>query len=1465
MNDDENQGYEQEGLETQTDAQDDVTNVISKVGFFHGKNKNKVKWKIVRALGKALHLAGVIVETTGKAVQFAGKKVKQFGVMTYNAGRRIWDAGKALISGGYTAPIGIPLCILGAITMALGKITEGIGWLIIQLGKLIERLGKAIKKIASKIIEKANQKIKEAGGNAIPIPSPGSLSDSEGGLSTGGIPSLGGVIAAHKAKVIVIILIILCAISLGLYALLDDEKTTNDGSYVEGDSRNMPYVVSTTIMDNLVIATDGTGSYTYGFKNEEGEVVDLDQAIDSVIKSLKNNESDALKYISNDYNIQKKVIKKMIMAEIATQYPDLTDSKDLGLTTSEIDGGSINTTDRDYCVDMSNLKALPKCNETQLKQIINNTDINQEGKDNMLSVVSDLVKYQEKYKVNAVFFMAVVMTESSWGTNWDYIDSSTYNWTSVKGSNNGGYIDRNGTSWNVYSSFSDAAEAWFELISSSTYFGAKKNTVYKIGVTYCDANWANRVCEKIETYYNSINVAVTSTGVNKSNGTKTGAEKISDALNLENKINGGVKVQRKLEDGTVIDLKYTSSENFQALISANSSDVINYYTLEKAAKIAQNKSATADFSGSNNAEIIWNFLTSQGLSETCTAAIIGNLIQESGLDTGIEETTDRVDKGYGLAQWTFGRRTQLFTYAQVMNKEASDIELQLDFLWLEIDPTAEHTYANLQWGSETYGWSDQEGLYNEFISMNDINDATAFFCWAHERPNADYANLAGRQAAANEIYELYAGKTKSSDNSTKSEKKENSDNTKKSENSTSSSTSTEYSFDDFLFIGDSRYDVISNELKELGNNVTVCVAKDSVPSDWLDVAINGTGTVKGTTQTLPEKVRNISIMLGVNDTAEAAQTEHVLSVLHKKYETATIYVNSVYHVGSNYNGTVTNSAIDSYNDEIRNFCNQNSWAQYIDVADGLTDDSGNLKSEYANNDGFNITSDTGKKAFINNLKNAMNISPSKDKTATSSVATSSTPGYSIVVANQTSTTTNVVENYTYTGTNYTDIGHNSYTDNSRRWSNPSSGSKINNITSNFSTTAVAYQEALKNYTLYFNFLWAILVNTENEKLVEGLADLVCDNVGEKSSVVVTVFSETKTTSNQDTSTRSDSMISRNDSVVVTDFYNVTQTTTTTISTITSKLAVTYADTWLMKYENDADSYEEYTSKSKEEITEKIDKSSIGDNAITILKKNAISLQTMIREKSQIHRMLESSDKVAFMTDIFDYIIDIASKNKESEKKLSDLLDTSSFNLATFKPTSSGSGTSSGSLSGGTTQDEAGGGYRTKFTTGDRTFIEYKQGYDNTAPWGNTYVNGWSAGSNMGNSGCALTAIALIATGYGVDVTPQDVADLINSGAYGWGDLLGLSQHYTGKSCQWQNGGNLEETILNQLKAGKPCMVHTYVNHPAGHFLTVLAYNEDTNEVYVSDVGGWYDNDSSRNGWQPVSKLSEYDQCMIIGD
>ena len=127
---------------------------------------------------------------------------------------------------------------------------------------------------------------------------------------------------------------------------------------------------------------------------------------------------------------------------------------------------------------MSSSNALPACSEAQLKQIVDSSGMGEQGKANMSSVVGDLVKYQEQYGVNAVFFMAACATESGWGNGWDLIDPSTYNWMSVKGTRNGGYIDRNGTSWNKYNSFSDAAEAFFELITNNAqdgyYFGQGK-------------------------------------------------------------------------------------------------------------------------------------------------------------------------------------------------------------------------------------------------------------------------------------------------------------------------------------------------------------------------------------------------------------------------------------------------------------------------------------------------------------------------------------------------------------------------------------------------------------------------------------------------------------------------------------------------------------------------------------------------------------------------------------------------------------------------------------------------------------------------------------------------------------------------------------------------------------------------------------------------------------------------------
>ena len=109
------------------------------------------------------------------------------------------------------------------------------------------------------------------------------------------------------------------------------------------------------------------------------------------------------------------------------------------------------------------MKAL---NESQLKEIIEKSDMPNEGKENMKSISADLVKYQEEYKINAVFVMALIKLESNWGTEWGVIDQSTYNWASILGTLNGGFIDKYGKSWNKYNNYSEATENVFKIIAN---------------------------------------------------------------------------------------------------------------------------------------------------------------------------------------------------------------------------------------------------------------------------------------------------------------------------------------------------------------------------------------------------------------------------------------------------------------------------------------------------------------------------------------------------------------------------------------------------------------------------------------------------------------------------------------------------------------------------------------------------------------------------------------------------------------------------------------------------------------------------------------------------------------------------------------------------------------------------------------------------------------------------------------
>lgn len=113
--------------------------------------------------------------------------------------------------------------------------------------------------------------------------------------------------------------------------------------------------------------------------------------------------------------------------------------------------------------------------------------------------------------------------------------------------------------------------------------------------------------------------------------------------------------------------------------------------------------------GSTNEQKIWNYLIGKGLSKAGAAGLMGNLYAESGLnpanlqntyekklgytdasytaavDNGSYGNFVRDSAGYGLAQWTYWSRKQnLLNFAKKAGKSIGDLEMQLDFLWGEL-------------------------------------------------------------------------------------------------------------------------------------------------------------------------------------------------------------------------------------------------------------------------------------------------------------------------------------------------------------------------------------------------------------------------------------------------------------------------------------------------------------------------------------------------------------------------------------------------------------------------------------------------------------------------------------------------------------------------------------------------------------------------------------------------------------
>ena len=156
--------------------------------------------------------------------------------------------------------------------------------------------------------------------------------------------------------------------------------------------------------------------------------------------------------------------------------------------------------------------------------------------------------------------------------------------------------------------------------------------------------------------------------------------------------------------------------------------------------------------GGDTQEKVWNALTSAGYSKEAVAGIMGSIEKESGFKSDINEYSG--GGGYGLIQWTGGRRTEYENYAKSQGKPAGDLDTQIRYLIKEMKD-------GKHWGGN-YPMS-----HDQFKKTKDITAAAKAFTWNYERPAPATANESGRISAANQYYDKYANKSSKKSNTVK--------------------------------------------------------------------------------------------------------------------------------------------------------------------------------------------------------------------------------------------------------------------------------------------------------------------------------------------------------------------------------------------------------------------------------------------------------------------------------------------------------------------------------------------------------------------------------------------------------------------------------------------------------------------------------------------------------------------------
>lgn len=112
---------------------------------------------------------------------------------------------------------------------------------------------------------------------------------------------------------------------------------------------------------------------------------------------------------------------------------------------------------------------------------------------------------------------------------------------------------------------------------------------------------------------------------------------------------------------------------------------------------------TANLQGNSNVEKGYNFFRekieqsgkSSGNVHAQVSGILGNLLEESGMNPGANNPSDKGQRSFGIAQWRAGKYDRLTPLFRFAGTESPSLEQQLSFVWHEFNTTEQSAFKRL--------------------------------------------------------------------------------------------------------------------------------------------------------------------------------------------------------------------------------------------------------------------------------------------------------------------------------------------------------------------------------------------------------------------------------------------------------------------------------------------------------------------------------------------------------------------------------------------------------------------------------------------------------------------------------------------------------------------------------------------------------------------------------------------------